>query len=224
MKLTFLGHSAVTLEHDGQHVVVDPFLSHNPKAALEAEAVEANTIVVTHAHSDHVGDTVAIAKRTGATVIACVEVARALDGDGVTTIGANVGGRVAQAWGAVTFTPAWHSSSFGDGSYGGLALGAILEIGGLRVYHAGDTALFGDMALIGRHGLDVALLPIGDHFTMGPDDALEAVRLLRPRHVVPIHHGTFGPIQQDARAFRDAVQAATDAIVHPLEPGEAIDL
>ncbi len=224
MKLTFLGHSAVTLVHDDQHVVVDPFLSQNPKAAVGPDALHANTIVVTHAHGDHVGDTVAIARRTGATVIACVEVARKLDGDGVTTIGANVGGRVTQPWGAVTFTPAWHSSSFGDGSYGGLAMGAVLEIGGLRVYHAGDTALFGDMALIGRHGLDVALLPIGDHFTMGPDDALEAVRLLRPRHVIPIHHGTFGAIVQDVHAFRDAVQAATAATVHPLEPGEAIDL
>lgn len=224
MKLTFLGHSAVTLVHDGQHVVVDPFLSHNPKAAAGPEEIEAHTIVVTHAHSDHVGDTAAIARRTGATVIACVEVARVLDGDGVSTIGANVGGRVVQPWGAVTFTPAWHSSSFDDGTYGGLAMGAVFEIGGLRVYHAGDTALFGDMALIGRHGLDVALLPIGDHFTMGPDDALEAVRLLRPKHVIPIHHGTFGPIAQDAQAFRDAVQSATDATVHPLEPGEAIDL
>jgi L-ascorbate metabolism protein UlaG (beta-lactamase superfamily) len=102
-------------------------------------------------------------------------------------------------------------------------MGAVVEFGGRRVYHAGDTALFGDMALIGRGGLDVALLPIGDHFTMGPDDALEAVKLLRPRHVVPIHYGTFPPIEQDAGAFRDAVQAATDAVVHPLAPGEAIE-
>ena len=164
-----------------------------------------------------------IAERTGAVVVSNVEIAGRLGREGIETIGANTGGRVALPFGAVTFTAAWHSSSFADGGYGGLAMGAVLEFGGLRVYHAGDTALFGDMALIGRGGLDVALLPIGDHFTMGPADALEAVKLLRPRHVVPIHYGTFPPIERDAVAFRDAVQAATDAVVHPLAPGEAIE-
>ena len=223
MKLTFLGHSAVLLEHDGGRVLVDPFLTGNPKAAIAADAVEADVIVVTHAHGDHVGDSVAIAKRTGAVVVSNVEIAGRLGREGIETIGANTGGRVALPVGAVTFTAAWHSSSFSDGGYGGLAMGAVLEVGGRRVYHAGDTALFGDMALIGRGGLDVALLPIGDFYTMGPADALEAVKLLRPRHVVPIHYGTFPPIERDAVAFRDAVQAATDAVVHPLAPGEAIE-
>lgn len=224
MKLTFLGHSAILLSAEGRHVLVDPFLTGNPRAAVAADAVPADAIVVTHAHGDHVGDAVAIAKRTGAPVVSNVEIAGRLARDGVHTVGANVGGRVALPAGHVTFTAAWHSSSFGDGAYGGLAMGALLELGGKRVYHAGDTALFGDMALVGRGGLDVALLPIGDHYTMGPADALEAVKLLRPRHVVPIHYGTFPPIEQDPFAFRDAVQRATDAVVHPLAPGEAIEL
>ena len=223
MKLTFLGHSAILLEYDGRAVLVDPFLTGNPTAAVAADAVEADVIVLTHAHGDHVGDAVAIAKRTGAVVVSNVEIAGRLAREGIATLGANTGGRVALSVGAVSFTPAWHSSSFGDGGYGGLAMGAVFEIGGRRVYHAGDTALFGDMALIARGGLDVALLPIGDHFTMGPADALEAVKLLGPRRVVPIHYGTFPQIEQDAGAFRDAVQAATHAVVHPLAPGEAIE-
>ncbi len=223
MKLTFLGHAAILLEHAGGRVLVDPFLTGNPKAAVAADAVEADVIVLTHAHADHVGDTVAIAKRTGAVVVSNVEIAGRLAREGIETIGANTGGRVALPVGAVTFTAAWHSSSFDDGGYGGLAMGAVFEIGGRRVYHAGDTALFGDMALIARGGLDLALLPIGDHFTMGPADAVEAVKLLRPRHVVPIHYGTFPPIEQDAGAFRDAVQAATDSVAHALAPGEAIE-
>ncbi len=223
MKLTFLGHSAILLEHDGGNILVDPFLTGNPKAAVSADAVDADAIVLTHAHGDHVGDAVAIAKRTGAVVVSNVEIAGRLAREGIETIGANTGGRVALPVGAVTFTAAWHSSSFDDGGYGGLAMGAIIELGGRRIYHAGDTALFGDMALIARGGLDLALLPIGDHFTMGPADAVAAVELLRPSRVVPIHYGTFPPIEQDAGAFRDAVQAATDAVVHPLAPGEAIE-
>ncbi len=223
MKLTFLGHSAVLLEHAGGRVLVDPFLTGNPKAAIAADAVEADVIVLTHAHGDHVGDAVAIARRTGAVVVSNVEIAGRLADEGIETIGANTGGRVELPIAAVTFTAAWHSSSFADGGYGGLAMGAVFEIGGRRVYHAGDTALFGDMALIARGGLDLALLPIGDHYTMGPADALEAVKLLRPRRVVPIHYGTFPPIEQDAGAFRDAVQAATDSVVEALAPGEAIE-
>ncbi|MFN2321360.1 MAG: metal-dependent hydrolase [Trueperaceae bacterium] len=223
MKLTFLGHSAILLEHAGGRVLVDPFLTGNPNAAVAADAVEADVIVLTHAHGDHVGDTVAIAKRTGAVVVSNVEIAGRLAREGIETIGANTGGRVVLPVGAVTFTAAWHSSSFDDGGYGGLAMGAVIEIGGRRVYHAGDTALFGDMALIARGGLDLALLPIGDHFTMGPADAVEAVKLLRPSRVVPIHYGTFPPIEQDAEAFRDAVQDATDAVAHALAPGEVIE-
>jgi L-ascorbate metabolism protein UlaG (beta-lactamase superfamily) len=247
VKLTFLGHSAAALQIGSHEVLVDPFLTGNPKAAVAAAALSPQTIVITHAHADHVGDALAIAERCGATIVSAVEIVgklqrdrsgsptRGSSGDGsdelghAKFIGANLGGRVAMPFGALRFTPAWHSSSFADGTYGGMPMGVLFEFDGLRVYHAGDTALFGDMALIGRHGLDLALLPIGGHYTMGPEDALEAVRLLRPRHVVPIHYGTFGLIEQDPLAFRDAVAALSEvdgggAVVHPLAPGEALDL
>ncbi len=237
MKLTFLGHAAAALQIGSHEVLVDPFLTGNPKAAAVADALAPQTIVITHAHADHVGDALAIAERCGATIVSAVEIVGKLQRDrddrgsrgGAKFLGANLGGRVVMPFGALRFTPAWHSSSFADGSYGGMPMGVLFEFGGLRVYHAGDTALFGDMALIGRHGLDLALLPIGGHYTMGPDDALEAIRLLRPRHVVPIHYGTFGLIEQDPLAFRDAVAALSEAerggaVVHPLAPGEALEL
>ena len=244
MKLTFLGHAATALQFGAHEVLVDPFLTGNPKAAVSADALSPHTIVLTHAHADHVGDALPIAERCGATIVSSVEIVGKLQRDrdgsssqelggakflGAKFLGANSGGRVAMPFGALRFTPAWHSSGFADGTYGGMPMGVVFEFGDLRIYHAGDTALFGDMALIGRHGLDLALLPIGGHFTMDPDEALEAVRLLRPRHVVPIHYGTFDLIEQDALAFRDAVAALPEAdvggaVVHPLAPGEALEL
>jgi L-ascorbate metabolism protein UlaG (beta-lactamase superfamily) len=231
MKLTYLGHAAVSLRHGAHDVLIDPFLTGNPKAAVSAGSLNPQTIVITHAHADHVGDAVAIARRCGARIVSAVEIVAKLardDGAGIEFLGANIGGRVGMPFGALRFTPAWHSSGFADGSYGGMPMGVIVEIGDVRIYHAGDTGLFGDMALIGRHGLDVALLPIGGHFTMDPPEALEAVRLLRPRHVVPIHYGTFPPIEQDPRAFADAVAALSDetggTVAHPLAPGEDLEL
>jgi L-ascorbate metabolism protein UlaG (beta-lactamase superfamily) len=228
MKLTYLGHAAVTLRHGEHDVLIDPFLTGNPKAAVAADSLNPQTIVITHAHADHVGDAVAIARRCGARIVSAVEIVAKLardDGAGIEFLGANIGGRVAMPFGSLRFTPAWHSSGFADGSYGGMPMGVIVEIGDVRVYHAGDTGLFGDMALIGRHGLDAALLPIGGHFTMDPPEALEAVRLLRPRHVVPVHYGTFPPIEQDAGAFADAVASlASGTVAHPLAPGEDLEL
>jgi L-ascorbate metabolism protein UlaG (beta-lactamase superfamily) len=254
VKLTFLGHAATALQFGAHEVLVDPFLTGNPKAAVSADALSPQTIVLTHAHADHVGDALPIAERCGATIVSSVEIVAKLQRDrdsrssrgaaagtassqepggakflGARFLGANSGGRVAMPFGALRFTPAWHSSGFADGTYGGMPMGVVFEFDDLRIYHAGDTALFGDMALIGRHGLDLALLPIGGHFTMDPDEALEAVRLLRPRHVVPIHYGTFDLIAQDALAFRDAVAALPEAdvggaVVHPLAPGEALEL
>jgi L-ascorbate metabolism protein UlaG (beta-lactamase superfamily) len=249
VKLTFLGHAATALQFGAHEVLVDPFLTGNPKAAVSADALSPQTIVLTHAHADHVGDALPIAERCGATIVSSVEIVGKLQRDrgsrrsrgeaagtasapelgNARFLGANSGGRVAMPFGALRFTPAWHSSGFADGTYGGMPMGVVFEFDGLRIYHAGDTALFGDMALIGRHGLDLALLPIGGHFTMDPDEALEAVRLLRPRHVVPIHYGTFDLIEQDAFAFRDAIAALPEAdvggaVVHPLAPGEALEL
>ncbi|MBA2666842.1 MAG: metal-dependent hydrolase [Trueperaceae bacterium] len=224
MELTFMGHSAVRLRTADHEVIVDPYLSGNPMAVQGPDDVDPGHVILTHAHGDHLGDTVEIAKRTGATVIASVEIVDHLAEQGVSGSGMNVGGSVEFDFGRVTFTPAWHSNSFPDGTYGGMPMGVIVEIGGVRVYHAGDTALFSDMALVGRRGIDVALLPIGDTFTMGPDDALEAVRLIAPRAVIPIHYGTFPAIEQDAEAFARAVQAAGDVDCHPLRPGQSLDL
>ncbi len=224
MKLTFLGHAAVRLQHDAHEVLIDPFLSGNPNAVTAPEALSPSHVILTHAHADHVGDTVAIAERCRAIVVGAVEVVNRLAQEGVEGVGMNVGGAAEFPFGRVQFTPAWHSSSFADGTYGGTPMGVIVEMGGVTVFHAGDTALFSDLALVARRPIDVALVPIGDHFTMGPEDALAAVRMLMPRHVVPVHYDTFPPIRQDARAFAQRVEAETESRAHALAPGEALDL
>jgi L-ascorbate metabolism protein UlaG (beta-lactamase superfamily) len=224
MRLTYLGHSAVSVRLADRELLIDPFLSDNPKAASAPEAHSPSHIVLTHAHGDHLGDTVAIARRSGATVVSSFEIVTKLGGEGVEGRAMNIGGGADFPFGRLVFTPAWHSNSFPDGSYGGMPMGVVLEAEGKRVYHAGDTALFSDMALIGRPRLDLAFLPIGDTFTMGPADALEAVRLLSPRHVVPIHYDTFAAIEQDAEAFARAVEALGDVRCHPLAPGASVDL
>ena len=211
MKLRYLGHSGVSLEvavgGRGFEVVIDPFVTGNPKRGVELASLRPDYVLVTHAHGDHWGDTPALAKEHGATVVGTAEVATYAGGLGLRSHGMNVGGRHEFGFGAVRLTPAWHSSSFPDGTYGGMPTGMVLEVGGLRLYHAGDTGLFSDMRLIGRLGLDVALLPIGDNYTMGPDDALEAVELLEPRLVVPIHYDTFPLLKQDAAAFARRVES-----------------
>jgi L-ascorbate metabolism protein UlaG (beta-lactamase superfamily) len=224
MKLRFLGHSGFQLTDGGHEVVIDPFMSHNPATPVEASEVAPSHILLSHAHGDHYGDTPAIAERTGATVVGPVEIANYVSQRGMQGQGMNIGGGFTFPFGEVRFTPAWHSSSFPDGTYGGMPTGIVVEIGGKRIYHAGDTALFSDMRLIGRKGLDLAMLPIGDFFTMGPDDALEAVKLLAPKAVIPIHYNTFEPIRQDAQAFKALVESETDARCLVLEPGDTTEL
>lgn len=225
MRLTFLGHAAVRLEIGDHEVLVDPFLSGNPVAAAAADDLAPGHVLLTHGHHDHIGDTVDLAKAHGATVVAAVEIAKWLAAQGVQdTVGINLGGGVDLPFGRVSLHPAWHSNSLPGGGYGGMPAGVLIEADGVRVYHAGDTALFSDLALVGRRGIDLALVPIGDHFTMGPDDAVEAVRLLAPREVVPIHYDTFPSIRQDAQAFRDRVEAETDARCRVLAPGDGLDL
>lgn len=225
MRLTFLGHAAVRLEIGDHDVLVDPFLTDNPQAAAAAEDLAPTHILLTHGHRDHVGDAVDLARRTGAPVVSTVEVADWLERQGVEdTIGMNVGGGTDLPFGRVSLTPAWHTSGLPDGSYGGIATGVLVEAEDRRVYHAGDTALFGDMSLIGRDGLDLALLPIGDFYTMGPRDAAHAARLLRAERVVPIHYDTFPPIRQDAEAFRALVGTDTDARCEILAPGQSLTL
>lgn len=224
MKLTYYGHSAFRLQHDDHEIVIDPFLSGNPRSPIGPDEVEPSHIVLTHAHGDHVGDSEAIAERTGATVISSFEIANWFEARDVAAHGMNPGGGFDFPFGRVTFTPAWHSSSFPDGTYGGMPMGVVIDMGGVRIYHAGDTALFSDMSLIGRRKIDVALLPIGDNFTMGPDDALAAVELLEPDRVVPIHYDTFDLIAQDAEAFKARVDSETSATAEVMAPGGTLEL
>lgn len=222
-KLTWYGHAALGLETDGHKIVVDPFFSGNPAASLSADTVEADFILISHGHGDHVGDSVEIAKRTGATVISNFEIAGWFEGKGVKNVHPqHLGGGFKYPFGYLKLTLALHGSMMPDGHYGGNPCGFLLTTNeGQKIYLAQDTGLFGDMKLIGEEGLALAVIPIGDNFTMGPDDALRAVKLLQPRAVVPIHYNTWELIAQDATAWAERVQkeAGTKAVV--LKPGES---
>ena len=224
MKLTYYGHSAFKLETEQHTLLIDPFISNNPHTDATPEDFSPDYIILTHAHGDHLGDTVEIAKRSRAELISSFEIVNYLAERDVKGHGMNPGGATKFPFGKVNFTPAWHSNSFPDGSYGGMPMGVVLESDGKRLYHAGDTALFSDMGLIGKKPLDVALVPIGSNFTMDPEDALEAVKLLKPKQVVPIHYNTFPPIKQDSEAFKKAVEAQTDAECVVLKAGEVLTL
>jgi L-ascorbate metabolism protein UlaG (beta-lactamase superfamily) len=219
MKITWFGHSAFSLNISGTHVLVDPFLSGNPLAPVGPGDVDAAYILLTHAHGDHLGDTEAIAQRTGATVIGVWEISEWATRLGLSAHPQNTGGGRMHPFGHVKFVKADHSSSFPDGSYGGQACGIVLTAEGKRLYFAGDTALFSDMRLIGEVGIDVAFVPIGDNFTMGPEDSVEAIKLIRPKMVLPIHYNTFDLIVQDAAAWALRVQNETDAQPLVIDPG-----
>ena len=226
-RLTYLGHSAFLLEKDGHVVAVDPFLSYNPKASHAAEDIHPETILVTHAHNDHVGDTMEIAKRTGAKVITTFELGEWMEKQGVSTVvPANHGGTIPFAGGTAKLVPAWHTSSFvhnGENVAIGFPAGFVVRMGDTCVYFAGDTCLFGDMRLIGEEALDAAVIPIGDFYTMGPADALRAVDLLQPKVVIPCHYNTFPPIEQDAADFAKKVES-TGRTCAPLAPGESVEI
>ena len=224
-KLTWYGHAALGLETGGYKILVDPYLSGNPSASLRPEEAQADFILVSHGHGDHVGDTVDIARRTGALVISNFEIATWLGNQGVDTHAQHLGGGHMHPFGYLKLTLALHGSGLPDGSYGGNPAGFLLTTHeGQKVYMACDTGLFGDMRLIGEEGLALAVIPIGDNFTMGPDDALRAVKLLQPRHVIPIHYNTWDLIAQDANSWASRVQGETGAEVHVLKPGESFDL
>lgn len=224
MKLRYLGHSGVQVLVDGHEVVFDPFVTQNPRAGVKLDELQPEAVLITHAHGDHWGDTPELAKRAGALVVGTAEVAAYAGKLGLRSHAMNIGGSRALPFGRVTLTPAWHSSSFPDGTYGGMPTGIVLESAGKRIYHAGDTALFSDMRLIGRRPLDLAFVPIGDNFTMGPEDAVEAVKLLNPRYVVPVHYDTFPLIAQDAAAFKREVELSCGTTCVVLAPGEEVSL
>ena len=221
MDIRFLGHAAFALSDGDTTVLIDPFLSGNPKAAASADEVDATTILLTHGHADHIGDTVDIAKRTGASVVAIVELAGELEEEGLEVHNPNLGGTVKFDWGWVKLVPAWHTSTTPKGTVNTPA-GMIVNLGGKTVYHLGDTALFSDLALAAKRGnpIDVALMCIGGHFTMDRWDAVEAANLVGARQVIPCHYDTFPPIETDAEAFKADVESATSSEVVILAPGE----
>lgn len=225
-EITWHGHACWQLKYGSTTYLLDPFLDESPVAKVRAADLHPDYILVSHGHFDHIADAAAIANRTGATVLSNYEITTWLASQhGVkNTIGMNLGGGTETSAGRVQLTVAHHSSQLPDGSYGGNPGGFLLSLGKLRIYFACDTSLFGDMALIGRTRLDLAVLPIGDLFTMGPDDALEAVKLLRPRYVLPSHFNTWPPIAQNPRAWADRVLHETHTQPRVLAVGESFTI
>jgi L-ascorbate metabolism protein UlaG (beta-lactamase superfamily) len=225
-RVRWLGHACILIESDAHRIVIDPFLTDNPSAAIKADAVQADAILVSHGHGDHIGDTVPIARRTGATVVANYEISQWLHGQGIAKAhGQQHGGSHTFPFGRVKLTIAFHGSVLPDGTYGGNPCGFLVTLNdGKTIYDAADTALFGDMKLIGDEGVDLAILPIGDNYTMGPDDALRAVKLIQPKKVLPIHYNTWDLIAQDAQAWASRVRAETKTEPIVLEPGGWLDV
>ncbi len=224
-ELTWLGHGSWSIVSGEHRVLLDPFLDDSPVSPVKADEVEAGFILVSHGHFDHVADVEKIAKRTGATVIANFEITEWFRAKGIENLHPmNIGGGCQQPFGWVKMTPAQHSSMLPDGSDGGLAGGFLVSLADGLVYFACDTGLFYDMQLIGTAGIDLAAVPIGDNFTMGPDDAIQAVKLLTPKRVVPVHANTWPLIAQDPNRWAERVRRETDAVPIVLEPGEKVTL
>lgn len=226
MKLSYHGHSVVQIETNGKKILIDPFITGNKLCDLDPEKVDPDVILLTHGHNDHVGDTVAIAKRTGAIVVALNELAVYLGRQGIETHPMNIGGSYTFDFGEVKFTQAFHGSSYEeeDGTlvYTGMPGGILFTAEGKTIYHVGDTSLFSDLKMIGdMNDIDVAFIPIGDNFTMGPKDALVAADWIQANIVVPVHFNTFPVIEQDPEAFAKQVKTGEG---RAMKAGESFDI
>ena len=227
MRIEFIGHATFLIVDGDARVLIDPFLApNNPAARVSAAEVDPTHVLLTHGHADHCADAVAVAGRTGASVVAITDLARWLGGQGLADVaGPNLGGTVSFDWGTVKLVPAWHTNSTPDGQALSSPAGLLIDVGGTVVYHLGDTCLFGDLRLIGeRHQPDLVLVPIGGHFTMDRHDAAYACELLGAATVIPCHYDTFPAIEADATAFKAEVEERTSSTVVVLEPGQAHEL
>ena len=223
-KLTYYGHAAFKIETNGHSILIDPFLNDNPLSPVKAKDVKADFIIATHGHGDHLGDAIEIAKRDGALIIAVNELANYCASKGAKAHNMHIGGGYNFPFGRVKFTIAHHGSISPDGQYTGNPAGVIVTVEGKNIYHAGDTGLFYDMKLIGEmNPIDVALLPIGDNFTMGIDDAVKAVELLNPKLVIPMHYNTWPVISADPKVFAEKVESKGYK-VKIMEFGETIEI
>lgn len=223
LQFHYFGHACFLLDDGKYKVLVDPYFTGNPVATAEPETIECDYILLSHAHQDHLGDAPAIAKRTGAVVIGVPEVLQLCvqQEGGIQVHGMNLGGSQQLPFGKIRMTLALHSS----GVPGGIACGYVIQMGGINVYFAGDTALFGDMKLIGhKDPLDYALLPIGDNYTMGLEDAAVAAQWLNVRHVIPIHYNTWPVISQEVERYKELTETMSRAEVHIVKPGEVLEL
>lgn len=225
MEIRFLGHAAFELSDGFTSVLIDPFLTGNPKAAVAADDLSPHAILLTHGHADHIGDTVSIATRAESDVVAIVEIANELSEDGIEQVhDPNLGGTVAFDWGTVKLVPAWHTSTTPKGAVN-VPAGLIVRFADLTIYHLGDTALFSDLRLIAESegGIDVALMCIGGHYTMDRYDAVRAAGLIGAKQVIPCHYDTFPPIETDAQAFKAQVESSGVSEVVVLAPGESLN-
>ncbi len=223
-RLTYLGHSAFFIEKDWDGILIDPFITGNPFADFDYKKKRITHIVVTHAHLDHFGDALAISKHTGAPIIAVVELANYCLEKGAKAIGVNIGGKLKFSWGTVKFLPAVHTSSNPDLPYGGVPASLLFDIDGTTIYHAGDTALMPDFALIGElYNPYYALLPIGGYYTMDMEDAALAAKMLFAMEVIPMHYNTFSNIKADVNKFVDLIEDQGQKCL-PLKANEYVDL
>ena len=225
VSVTWHGHASLSMDVSGTRILIDPFFTDNPSSTVDANTIIADYILITHGHGDHVGDAVSIARRCDSTVISNFEICSWFNSQGHEKVHAqHIGGGYQHPFGRVKLTLAFHGSGLPDGAYGGMPAGFLLSVEDKNMYIAGDTALFSDMQLIGQSGLDLAVIPIGDNFTMGPDDAVQAVKFLKAKAVIPYHYNTWPPIEQDVTAWAQAARSASESAIITLGIGESYTL